>query len=414
MTAPPPIVITGMGLVSPAGVGTEALATALAKSETFTRALEDAKVSDLPVRAGARARGFEPRDFMSRSESRRLDASGQFLIAACEQAAIESAVLGGRWPLDRVGLFEASSLGGITDALDAHAAFVARRYRAVSPGTLCRAMTGAGGAAFSIRRGIRGPVMALSCGSVSSAAALSVAVSQIESGLIDAAFVVGTEAPISAPVLALFARAGLLSRGADAARACRPFDADRDGTVLAEGAAAIVIERATAAGHALAELAAVAMTSDASDMLAPAADASGQVRAIQGAMLRARVSAGEIDFVSAHGTGTRHNDRLESRALEIVFGDRARSVPISSSKAMLGHCLGASTTQEVVKTVLCMQRDLIPPTLNLERADSECSLDYVPARARHRRIDVALVDNASFGGRNSSVVLRRAPGGWGG
>lgn len=409
MTARTPIVISGMGLISPAGVGTTALASALGKTETFTRALEDPSVSDLPVRAAARARGFEPLDFMTRSESRRLDASGQFLVAACEQAARESRVLAGRWPLDRVAVFEASSLGGLGDALDAHAAFVARRYRAVSPRTLCRAMTGAGGAVFSIRSGIRGPVLALSCGSVSSAAALCMAIGQIELDLIDAAFVVGTEAPISAPVLALFARAGLLSRGTDAARCCRPFDVDRDGTVLAEGAAAVVIERATAEARPLAEVAGTAITSDASDMFAPAADASGQVRAIQSAMLRAGVTAAEIDYVSAHGTGTRHNDRVESRALEVVFGARARSVPVSSSKAMLGHCLGASTIQEVVKTVLCMQRDLIPPTLNLGRADSDCTLDYVPARPRRRRIDVALVNNASFGGRNSSVVLRGSP-----
>jgi 3-oxoacyl-[acyl-carrier-protein] synthase II len=408
MTSREPIVITGIGIVSPAGVGTESLASALAKAQTFTQTLEEPELSDLPVRIAARARGFEPCDFMRRAEARRLDRSAQLLVAACEQAAEQSRVLGGRWPRDRLGLFEASSLGGISDALDAHAAFIAKRYRAVRPGTLCRAMAGTGGAAFSIRSGIRGPVMALSCGSVSSAAALSVAVSQIESGLIDAAFVVGTEAPISAPVLALFARAGLLSRATDAARACRPFDADRDGIVLAEGAAAIVIERASARATARAELAAVAMTSDASDLVAPAPDASAQVRAIRVAMRRAQVTASEIDFVSAHGTGTRHNDPIESRALEAALGARARSVPVSSSKAMLGHCLGASTIQEVVKTVLCMERDLIPPTLNLEHPDADCALDYVPGRLRRGRIDVALVDNASFGGRNSSVVLRSA------
>lgn len=402
------IVITGMGAITAAGIGTTALASALAGTQPCTGPLDDLEIADLPCRVGGRVPHFDPLEFMDKFESRRLDAAGRFLVAACEQALSGCGGLWRRWTQDRVGVFEASSLGGVQEALVAHERFLARGLHAVSPLTVSRAMSGAAGALLSIRHGIHGPALALSCGSVSSALALSVAISQIESGVIDAAIVAGAEAPLTRPVLALFARAGLLARGdLEAPAVCRPFDSRRNGTVLGEGAAAIVIERASSGARPLAAVGAVAVTSDAANLFAPEESATQQARATMLALERAGIAPGEIGFVSAHGTGTRHNDPIESRAIARALGEHAERVPVSSSKPLLGHSLGACTLVEIVKVVLCFQNDLVPATLNLELADPECPLDYVPARPRKLHVDTALVDNSSFGGRNSCVVLQR-------
>jgi 3-oxoacyl-[acyl-carrier-protein] synthase II len=263
---------------------------------------------------------------------------------------------------------------------------------------------------LSMRYGIRGPALTLSCGSVSASTALQVALDQLAADTIDVALVAAAEAPVTRSVLALFGRARALSRrreGAD--RACRPFDAFRDGIVLGEGAAALVIVRGTDADNPLALVTGVAMTGDANSLLAPAEDGVQQARAIKEAMRRAGVSSDEVDYVSAHGTGTQLNDRAETRALKLALGEHARRVPISSSKSMFGHCLGACSALEIVKTVLCMRQGIIPATLNLEHPDPDCDLDYVPVRPRSAKIDVALVNNSSFGGRNACTVLRSAP-----
>lgn len=401
--------ITGMGAVTPAGVGIEPLQDALVRPRSFTRRIERFETADLPSDLGAVIDDFDPRDHLSRNEIAWLDRSAQLLVAAGDMALAQSAILRRGVDGERIGIFEASSVGGIDEALQAHDRFMDRGYKALSPRTLSRAMTGAGGAMLSLRHGIQGPALAMSCGSASSAAVLSVALDQLAAGTIDAALVAAAEAPVTRSVLALFGRARVLSRRRDgAAGACRPFDAQRDGIVLGEGAAALVIERAADARRPLAQVAGVAMTGDANALFAPADDGAQQARAIQMAMLRAGVIAREIDYVSAHGTGTRLNDRVETLALKRALGADAYRVPVSSSKSMLGHCLGACSAVEIVKTVLCMRRGVIPATLNLEYPDPDCDLDYVPGRPRPAAIDVALVNSSSFGGRNVCTVLRAA------
>ena len=409
MTKPAAFAITGMGAVTPAGVGIERLQAALERPRSCTRRIDRFETADLPSDLGAVADDFDPRDHLERNEIEWLDRSAQLLVAAGDMALAQSGTLLDGVDRERIGIFEASSVGGIEAALQAQASFADRGYKALGLRTLSRSMSGAGGAMLSVRHGIQGPCLALSCGSVSSAAVLSVALDQLAAGTIDVALVAASEAPVTRSVLALFGRARALARRCDdPARACRPFDASRDGFVLGEGAAALIIERAADARQPLALVAGVAMTGDASCLFAPADDGVQQARAIGLAMQRAAVTARDVDYVSAHGTGTRLNDRIETRALKMALGDDARRIPVSSSKSMFGHCLGACSAVEIVKTVLCMRRGIIPATLNLEHPDPECDLDYVPGHPRPAAIDVALVNNSSFGGRNVCTVLRAA------
>jgi 3-oxoacyl-[acyl-carrier-protein] synthase II len=229
---------------------------------------------------------------------------------------------------------------------------------------------------------------------------------------IDVALVGGGEAPINRPIFILFSRAKMLStRNETPQTACRPFDMTRDGAVLGEGAAVLILEKLEHAQRRGAkiygEISAVALTSDAYNLVAPAPDASQQDRAMKQAMAITQVSSDHLDYISAHGSSTPLNDRIETLAIKKAFGGQAYRIPISSIKSMLGHALGACTAIELVATVVAIQNQFIPPTINLNIPDPDCDLDYVPNYARPGPINFALVNNSSFGGKNSSILLKR-------
>jgi 3-oxoacyl-[acyl-carrier-protein] synthase II len=229
---------------------------------------------------------------------------------------------------------------------------------------------------------------------------------------IDVAVVGGGEAPVNRHAFTIFSRVGLLStRNATPERACRPFDATRDGVVLGEGAAALVLERLEYARRRNArlygEVLAIGVTNDADNLVAPASDGAQLARAMQLGMEKAGVSPAEVDYISAHGTSTVVNDRVETVAIKKAFGEHAYRIPISATKSMLGHTLGACASIEVAAALMAMQHQFIPPTINLNTPDPECDLDYVPNVARDVSINVAMINNLSFGGRNSSILLKR-------
>jgi 3-oxoacyl-[acyl-carrier-protein] synthase II len=312
----------------------------------------------------------------------------------------------------KIGIFEGTSLGGLSGTLKEHTAFLSESDHKFNPQAVRTMMTGAGGSMVSLRYGLQGPIFSLSNGSASSAFAFSAAVDKLRLKDIDVAIVGGSEAPIGFEILLLFARARMLSiHYSNPEQACRPFDAERNGTVLGEGAAVFILERLE---HALkreakiyAEVGSVVLTSDAYSLVVPEPEANQQARAMQLAMQKASVPPDCVDYISAHGTGTYFNDKTETLAIKKAFGEKAYHIPISSSKAMFGHPLGASTALEVAKTIIAMQNQLIPPTINLEHPDPECDLDYVPNHSRKGDIRTALVNNSSFGGKNSSIVLKK-------
>jgi 3-oxoacyl-(acyl-carrier-protein) synthase len=373
------VVVTGLGAVSAAGVGTDALAAALRRGCSCVRALESVGA---PYAIGAAVPGFDPADFVSRHEAARLDRSALFCLIAGREALADSRLLESDVDHARVGVYKGMSLTGI------------------------------GGSSLSALHLLDGPAVAGANGSVSAACAFAVAVGRIRLGEIDAAVVGGGEAPLARSVLASFEAAGLLSRRKkEPETACRPFDATRDGTVLGEGGAAVVVESMEQAlrrrARIYVEVAAVAVTGDGGPPGAPASDARQRARALQSALRRGATAAGEVQYVAAHGSGTRENDGVETAALKAALGGHAYGVQVSAMKSMLGHTLGASAVLETVGTILAMQGGFLPPTINLRVPDPDCDLDYVPGQARQGSVDVALVADAGLDGRNTAVLLRR-------
>lgn len=407
----PRIVITGMGVVSAAGVGTAALQKVLRNGQSCVRRIEAFDTRDLASKIGATVNAFDPRDFLDGREIKRLDRSAQFFIAAGQMAMNDSGLGDGQVDSGRMGIFEGTSLGGLSKALTEHEVLLSKGAHFVTPKTLSAAMTGAGGSMLSILHRLHGPVMTLSNGSVSSASAVGVGVDQLRLHEIDVAVVGGGEAPLTRPIMTLFSRAGMLSTHNDSPEtACRPFDATRDGVVLGEGAAALVLERLESArcrdAKIYGEVAAVAFTSDAYSFVAPAPDAEQQTRALQLALSKAQVTPDQLACIAAHGTSTLLNDRVETQALKQAFGDHAHRIPVCAIKSLLGHTLGACTVIEMVAMLIAIQQQFVPPTINLTVPDPECDLDYVPNVARLQPVNWVLVKSASFGGKNSAILLR--------
>lgn len=409
----PRVAITGMGVISPAGIGIAPLLSVLRNGHSCVRPIRSFDASDLPCRFGAEARDFDPSFFLDAKQAGRLNRAAQLFVAAATLALEDSKILNSSFDRSRAGVFEGTSLGGVQEILREHENFLKNGLRSVRPFILCTAMTGAAGSFVAMRYRFHGPVMAFSCGSVSSAYAISGAFRHLQLDELDQALAGGSEAPLCKAVLALFSRAGLLSsNNGSPESACRPFDLQRDGTVLGEGAAVLVLEKWEHAqkrgARIYAELCSAALTNDANSLFAPAPDAEQQSRCMAKALEKAGLTAGELDYISAHGTGTPLNDETETLAIKKACGERAYHIPVSSSKPALGHTLGACTALETVKTLLAIQHHFLPPTLNLASADPKCDLDYVPRCSRAADIHVALVNNTSFGGRNSSMVLKES------
>ncbi len=404
------IVITGMGVVSPAGVGTAPLAAALREGRSCVRPLENIAPPE-GCNAAATCSEFEPQTFLARKEAERLGRAGQLFFAAAT-LAIEQSRLLLRRDRCRIGIFEGTSLGGLPVALQAQKRYLRRGAHAVHPLTIVSAMTGSGSSMVSQLFHIHGPVMTCSNGSISSACAIAVALEYLQRGVIDVALAGGAEAPVYEEILVLFSRAGLLARADGSGVAtCRPFDRDRSGTILGEGAAVLVLERlrdvSSVEVPVHAEIAGVAITSDSFNMVAPDPEGKQQVRAIREAMQAAGITAEQVDYVSLHGTGTRKNDPIETANVKRALGPQAYQIPMSSSKGMLGHTLGSCSAVELVKTLIAMNEGFVPPTVHLKEPAPDCDLDYVPGAARKAKIHTALVLNASFGGKNSALVVRK-------
>lgn len=407
----PRVAITGMGVISPAGIGIAPLLSVLRNGRSCVGPIRSFDAGDLPCRFGAEAREFDPLLFMDAKQAGRLNRAAQLFAAAAILAVEDSKILNSSFDRCRVGVFEGTSLGGIQEILREHENFLKNGLRALRPFILCTAMTGAAGSVVAMRYRFHGPVVAFSCGSVSSAYAISGAFQHLQLEELDLALAGGSEAPLCKAVLALFSRAGLLSwNNGSPGSTCRPFDLQRDGTVLGEGAAVLVLEKWEHAqkrgARIYGELCATALTNDGGSLFAPAPDAEQQSRCMTKALEKAGLTAGELEYISAHGTGTPLNDETETLAIKKACGERACHIPISSSKPAPGHTLGACTALETIKTLLAIQHHFLPPTLNLVLADPKCDLDYVARCSRAADIHVALVNNSSFGGRNSSMVLK--------
>jgi 3-oxoacyl-[acyl-carrier-protein] synthase II len=404
------VAITGIGPITAVGSGVEPFWEGLRREQSPIRRVTRFDPSIWRSRLAAEVDDFVPEDYIERKAASRLDRFGHFSIAsarmALEDAALDPATLDG----DRVAVHMGSALGGVAYGEIQGAKLVLEGQRAVDPRVALTTFGGAASCSIAIEFGFSGPNSTNSMSCASGSIAIGEAWRLIRDGDVDVAIAGGIEAPLAPLCFGAFSMIRAMStRNDDPARACRPFDAQRDGFVMGEGACSIVLERmdhAVARGARIyAELAGYGTTNDAFHMTAPRPDGSQAARAMRTALRAAGVEPSHVEFISPHGSSTPLNDSTESLAIKAVLGQHARNVPVSGTKPYHAHALGASGAIELAVCCLAMTRGWIPPTLNFEGGDADCDLDYVAGTGRSLRPRIAVSNSFGFGGINASLVL---------
>jgi 3-oxoacyl-[acyl-carrier-protein] synthase II len=406
------VVITGLGPITPIGVGIDAFRTGLRAERSRVRALTRFDASDYRSRCAGELDDFQVGDFFDAKRARRMDRFGHLAVAGARLALADAGLDLAREDRDRVGTMMGTALGGVALAEAQVPAFLQGGLRAVDPGLALAVFGGAASCNIAIELGVSGPnsTNAMSC--ASGAMAIGEALRSIRAGDADVMLAGGAEAPLAPLCFGAFALIRAMStRNDDPATASRPFDADRDGFVMAEGSTVLVLEereRALARGaHIYAELAGYGTTNDAHHMTAPRPDGTQAARAIALALRSAGVTPAEVGYINAHGSSTPLNDPTETLAITTVFGAHATRIPVSGTKGYYGHALGASGAFEAAISALVLHDGWLPPTLNLRTPDPACALDYIPLVGRTQAVDVVLSNSFGFGGINACLVFRR-------
>ena len=406
------VVITGIGLVSPVGIGTSENWKALCEGSSGVGKITKFDATGYPAQIAGEVKGFDPLAFIEKKEVKKMDVFIQYAIAASQFAMDDSNLSIDSSNAARVGVFIASGIGGFTTIEREHKALLKGGPRKLSPFFIPSVIINLAAGQVSIRFGAKGPNSATCTACTASAHAIGDAYEIIRRDAADAMIAGGSEAAVCAMGVGGFAAMRALStRNDEPEKASRPFERDRDGFVLGEGSGVLVLEEL---GHArrrgakiYAELIGYGMTADAHHITAPAEDGDGAVRVMGLAIERGGIQPDEIDYINAHGTATPYNDKLETLAIKKKFGSHARKVSISSTKSMTGHLLGAAGGVEAGITALAVHRQTIPPTINLDNADPECDLDYVPYKSRVATIRHALSNSFGFGGTNGALLFKR-------
>ncbi|MCY4660560.1 MAG: beta-ketoacyl-ACP synthase II [Acidobacteria bacterium] len=406
------VVVTGVGLVSSLGIGTEPTWEALCAGRSGIGAITHFDASAFASRIAGEVKGFDPLQFVDRKDVKKMDVFIQFAIAASEFALCDAGLKTSQPLGPDVGVFIASGIGGFSTIEREHQSLLRGGPRKISPFFIPSAIINLAAGQVSIRFGARGPNSATCTACSASAHAIGDAFEIIRRGSAEAMIAGGSEAAITPLGVGGFAAMRALStRNDEPQRASRPFDRDRDGFIIGEGAGVVVLEeleRARRRGASIyAELVGYGMSADAFHVTAPAEDGDGAVRVMSAALEQAEVAPEQVDYINAHGTSTPYNDRLETLAIKRCFGPHASTVAISSTKSMTGHLLGAAGGLEAGITALAVREQAAPPTINLDHADPDCDLDYVPHKIRPLPIGYALSNSFGFGGTNASLLLKR-------
>jgi 3-oxoacyl-[acyl-carrier-protein] synthase II len=408
------IVVTGMGAVSPLGLDIPTLWEALQSGQSGAGRITLFDAEPFETKIAAEVKGFNPTDFIEHREARRMDRYTQFATVAAMQAVKQANLDCAKEGTD-VGVLIGSGIGGITTLSAQMATLAEKGPHRISPLLVPMMIADAAAGHVSIMLGAKGMNFCATSACSSGADAVGEACEIIKRGDVQVMIAGGAEAPLTPISIAGFNAAGALSVRNDAPeKASRPFDAQRDGFVMGEGAAVLVLESLDHAlkrdANILAELAAYGATSDAFHITQPAQDGGGGAKAMLMALRKAGFSPKDIDYINAHGTSTSMNDKCETMAIKSVFGEDAYRVPVSSTKSMMGHMIGAAGAIEAVVCILAIQHGVVPPTINLENADPDCDLDYVPNVARKQRVRAAMSNSFGFGGHNSVLILREYAG----
>ena len=406
------VVVTGVGLVTPVGNDTPSSWAAILAGRSGAGPLTRYDHTEFKAHFAAEVKDFDPVRYVGKQDARRLDRFLHFAVAAAQEALTDSNFDMSQYDPRRVGVHIGSGIGGVNILLEQYEVLRTRGPRRVSPFTVPGLMPNSAAAYVSIMTGARGPSLALSTACATGSHSLGEAAEIIRRGKADTMIAGGSEAAIVGHAAAGFESMGALStRNDDPQRASRPFDAGRDGFVMAEGAGVVILERldlARARGARIyGELVGYGASADAYHITAPAEDAAGTADCMRLALDDAGLAPTDVDYLNAHGTSTPLNDTSETKAIKLAFGEHAYKLAVSSTKSMTGHFMGAAGAIEAVFCLLAIRDQILPPTINYETPDPVCDLDYVPNRARAAKIDVAMSNSFGFGGHNGTLILRR-------
>ncbi len=409
---PRTVVITGMGALTPIGLSVPAFWQALRRTESGIARVTRFDPSGLDSQIGAELKGFDPDPWIPKKEARRLDPFLQYAIVASEEAAAQARLREGGFDPERAGVIFGSGIGGIQTLVAQHDVMREAGPGRVSPFFVPMMIADMAPGLLSMRYNLKGVNYATVSACASSAHAIGEAFHAIRCGRADLVLAGGSEAPICPLSYAGFCAMKALSRRNDDPQAAsRPFDVDRDGFVMGEGAGVLILEEAEHARRRgvepLVEVAGYGASADAYHMTAPDPDGDGAARAMASALADAGIRPEEVAYINAHGTSTKLNDVTETLAIRRVFGPHASKLMVTSTKSLIGHLLGASGAVELIATVLMMREGWVHPTFNLHHPDPECDLDYVPLAGRDADVPVAMSNSFGFGGHNASIVVRR-------
>lgn len=406
------VVITGLGVITPVGIGKDSFWDSLCAGKSGISRVSTFNVEDYPTQIGAEIRDFDPLDFLDKKEARRMDRFGQFALAASKLAMVDAAIDVSTIDRDRAGVSVGSGIGGIITIEEQIAVLKEKGPRRISPFFVPMLIANMASGYISIEFGFKGPNTTIVTACATGTHSIGEAFKIIQLGVADVMLAGGSEAAFSPIAFAGFcAMRAMSTRNEDPLKASRPFDRDRDGFVMGEGAGVVVLEElehALARGAKIyAEVAGYGLSADAYHITAPDPDGSGATRCMQMAITDAGLTPEEVDYINAHGTSTELNDKTETAAIKEVFADHAYKLAVSSTKSMTGHLLGAAGGIEAVICAMTIQEGIIPPTVNYDNPDPHCDLDYTPNKAAKREVLVAMSNSFGFGGTNACLIFKK-------
>jgi 3-oxoacyl-[acyl-carrier-protein] synthase II len=406
------VVMTGLGLITPLGTGMQKTWEAICKGTSGIDRITTFDTAEFPVQMAGEVKDFNPEDFIERKEIKKMDIFIQYALGAGTMAVENAGLKITDANADRVGVIVGAGIGGINTIERYHSVLLQNGQRRISPFFIPMLITNLAAGQISMRFGARGPNSCVTTACAAGTHAIGDSFKIIQRGDADAMIAGGSESAITPLTIAGFANMKALSSRNNAPQeASRPFEVERDGFVIAEGAGIVVLEELELAlkrgATIYAEVIGYGMTADAYHMTAPDPEGRGVVNCMRMALRDAEIAPEAVDYINAHGTSTPYNDKHETTAIKQVFGEHAHRLPVSSTKSMTGHLLGAAGGIEAAFCALALSEGIIPPTINYEKPDPECDLDYVPNHARHADLEIVVSNSFGFGGTNACLVLKK-------
>ena len=406
------VVVTGMGMITPIGLDTETTWEGLVNGKSGIGPITQFDDKEIPTQIAGEVKGFDPAQYIELKEIKKMDRFIHLALAASQMAMDDSGLKITPDNAERVGVMVSAGMGGLPALEKYHALYMEKGARKISPFFIPMLIINEAAGHISIRYGAKGPNICVVTACATGTHSIGDAFKWIQRGDADAMIAGGTESCICPLGVGGFnAMKALSTRNSEPERASRPFDAERDGFIMGEGSGIVILEELESAkkrgARIYAEVIGYGATGDAYHITSPAPNGEGAARCMKMAIKDSGIELAEMGYINAHGTSTKFGDELESIAIKTIFGDHAYKIPVSSTKSMTGHLLGAAGGVEAVVTILAMDRGILPPTINLENPDPECDLDYIPNKARKVQAEVAMSNSFGFGGTNACLIFRK-------